>query len=172
MKFRKASIILVLFFIGVYSSQAQVAPTISDSDFKPLIRSWQGSLTYLDYTTKKPYTMPADMVIEQLGTSNTFLFKSLYPDEPKANSVDTVIISKDGTMLDDETVKSKKILDNGNLEIITERSGIDGNDKMPAILRYTYIIGQNIFIRRKDVQFVGKTEFINRHEYSYKIKKS
>lgn len=172
MNFRNALIAFVFFLSGIYSSGAQIASIISAADFKPLIGSWQGTLTYLDYTSKKLYTMPANMDIEQIAGGNDFLFKHIYPDEPKANLVDTFSISKNGTVLDESPVISKKILDNGNTQIITEILGIDGNDKKPALIKRTYTFGGDVFTIRKDVRFVGQTEYINRHEYSYKIKKS
>lgn len=43
----------------------KIAKTIL-KDFNSLIGSWEGSLTYLDYTTGKPYTMSADIEIKRL----------------------------------------------------------------------------------------------------------
>lgn len=64
-------------------------------------------------------------------------------------------------------MKSKKFLPNGNIEIVTEYYGIDGNDNKSALIRHTYTVGKSIFIKKKQVQFKGKSEWINRHEYSY-----
>ena len=67
--------------------------------------------------------MPADINIHQIENTNKFIFAISYPDEPNANSSDTVIISEDGTMLNNKSVKSNLELENGNIEIITEYSG-------------------------------------------------
>jgi hypothetical protein len=70
-------------------------------------------------------------------------------------------------MLNAEPVKSKHLLADGQHQIITEIMGVDGNEKKLALLRYTYIIGNNSFVKRKEVLFNGTTEWIQRHEYKY-----
>jgi len=94
-------------------------------------------------------------------------FSNSYPDEPKANSADTITISGNGKMINKERVRSKKKLDNGKLEIITEINGVDGNDNKPAIIRTTYTVGKNTYTNIKEIQFTGQNEWIKRHEYSY-----
>ena len=81
--------------------------------------------------------------------SNVFIFLNLYPDEPKATSSDTLTISNSGKMVNNETVKSKRKLGNGNTEIITELLGKDGNDNKPALIRTTYTVGKNIYTNIK-----------------------
>jgi len=139
---------------------------ISALDIKPLIGFWKGSLTYLDYQTNKPYTMPADLEITQIEESNRFVFSNIYPNEPKANDADTVTISESGLKIDDEiiTLKRKK---NGRLEITTELTGEDGNDNKAAIIRHIYTIGTNEYVVIKEVKFVDETKWIKRHEYRY-----
>ena len=70
-------------------------------------------------------------------------------------------------MFDGSPVKSKRMLSDGNTEIITEILKTDGNENKPAVLRHTYIIGRKIYINRKDVQFTGQTNWIMRNEYKY-----
>ena len=159
-------------FMCVTASNAQETATVSAKDFKTLVGSWQGALTYLDYSSGKPYTMPADVAVKRLKKTNTFILSNVYPNETNANSLDTLTISPDGKLIGTELVKSKKRLDNGDLEIVTEELGKDGNDDKPAILRHTYTVGKTIFKKRKDIQFQGETIWINRHEYSYKKKPS
>ena len=142
------------------------------NDFDMLEGKWQGSLTYLDYSSGKPYTMAADIDIKRIGKTNIFIFTNNYPNEKNANSIDTVVISKDGKFIGKELVKSRNILPNGFIEIVAEESGLDGNDNKRAIIRHTYTFGEKNFTNRKDVQFVGGTEWINRHEYSYNRKPS
>ncbi len=162
----KKQIIIALLLCIVNTSIAQ-STKITATDFSVLIGGWKGSLTYLDYQSGKPYTMPADVDIEQIGSSNQFVFSNKYPDEPKANALDTVIISKKGDKIDDGIVKSNKKLGNGNIEIVTQRMGRDGNDNKKAIIRLTYTLGATTFTKRKDVQFVGTKKWIKRSEYSY-----
>ena len=148
---------------------AQVKPNILIGDFKNLIGSWEGTLTYLDYSSGKPYTMSANVEIKRIGKSNKFIFSNKYPNETSANSSDTLSISLQGKHIGTELVISRKILKNNEIEIITEENGIDGNDNKAATFRHTYIINKSTFRKRKDVQFKGEREWINRHEYSYKI---
>ena len=136
-------------------------------DFENISGSWHGSLTYLDYSSGRPYTMPANTEIKRIGKTNKFAMAYIYPNETNANSIDTVAISSDGKYIDNALVKSRRRLPNGDIEIITEEPGKDGNDNKPATVRHIYIAGKKIFKKRKEVQFVGATEWINRHEYAF-----
>lgn len=136
-------------------------------DFKRLTKFWEGTLTYLDYSSGEAYSMPANVLITHIPQSTSFIFKHTYPNESSANSTDTIIISTDGSLIDSETVISRKKLKKGTIEIITEEIGIDGNDNRQATFRHTYLISKKIFTIRKEVQFTGETNWIKRHEYSY-----
>ena len=151
---------------------AQNSFRIIQKDFEKLSGTWQGSLTYLDYSSGKPYTMPADIKIKRVEQTNKFIFSNIYPNEVNANSIDTISISSDGKFIDKELVKSRRTLLNGDIEIITEVLGKDGNDNKPATIRHTYTFGTTTYKNIKDVQFTGQKNWINRHEYSYKKKPS
>ncbi|MBX9784192.1 MAG: DoxX family protein [Chitinophagaceae bacterium] len=159
-----ATVVLLLL---THASFAQNTTTVSAKDFQTIIGSWQGSLTYLDYTSGKPYTMSANLDVEQIGNSNAFRFSNSFPKEANANWTDTITISANGTMLNNEKVTSKKILADGSVVIVTEVMGADGNDNKPALLRHTYTIGRNFFSKRKDVKFVATKKWVKRHEYTY-----
>jgi len=139
-------------------------------DFAKLSGTWGGSLTYVDYSTGKPYTMPANLEIKRMGNANQFIFSNIYPNETNANSIDTLSISTDGKYINKELVKSRLTLPNGDIEIITEEVGEDGNDNKPATFKHTYTLGSTTYKKRKDVQFTGEKAWMNRHEYSYKKK--
>lgn len=165
----KKQLLLLFAFAGIWISFMAFTKgdvKVTPSDFKKSIGQWKGTLTYLDYTSGKPFSMPATLRIMQIGKSNSFVFANGYPDEPQANHSDTLIISVDGKTIDGETVvqKEKK---SGNIIITTQKTGKDGNDQKEAIFRFTYTIGKTIFSIRKDVQFTGTTEWINRHVYNY-----
>ena len=164
MKFFLSIITIGLSFMAC-SAQGKTNSTIND--FNKLQGNWKGSLTYLDYSSGKPYTMPADIKIEGIGTTNQYSFSNIYPNEPKANSIDTFIVSVDGKLINKETVKSRRSLPNGDVEIITEEPGTDGNDNKSAIIRHTYTIGKFKFQILKEVQFIGDRKWIKRHDYSY-----
>ncbi len=170
MKQSKSILFLLAYFAIVNFCNGQTAAKISSTDFKPLIGFWKGSLTYLDYSTGKPYTMPADIEIKRKGKTQTYSFENKFPNEPKANSTDTISISKTGDRINAEIIRSRKKLVSGNLEIITEENGVDGNDNKKAIFRHTYLIGENLFSKKKEVKFDGTNEWIKRHEYTYQKK--
>lgn len=146
---------------------AQPQPKVRMKDLQPLTGSWKGTLTYLDYSSNKPYTMRADLDIKPLEGKPAFIFSNLYPNEPKANSLDTMIIAGKGAIMDGGTLTSKRKLPNGNIEIVTEKIAKDGNDNKPATIRMTYNIGKTSFTNVKDVRFEGQRVWIKRHEYSY-----
>ncbi|MCB9219831.1 MAG: hypothetical protein H6610_10285 [Ignavibacteriales bacterium] len=141
--------------------------TISPEIFKNAIGNWHGSLTYLDYSSNQPYTMPANVKVEQISGTNNFIFTNIFPKEMGANSTDTLTISENGKMINKKNIRSIQKHENVNTEIITEYLDVDGNDDKPAIIRHTYVVGDNILIMRKDVQFVKETEWIKRNEFSY-----
>ena len=140
--------------------------TVSIKDFKPAFGKWKGSLTYLDYSSGKPYTMPANVTISKDGNNtHQLILAFVYPDEPKANGNDTLVISDDGLQVDGAMVVSKKKNNDGTLEIITEKNGADGNDNRKAIIRHIYSIGKKKFSNRKEVRFDTEEKFIMRNEY-------
>lgn len=140
-------------------------PVISSRDFKGLIGCWSGSLTYLDYTSNKPFSMPVTITVKDFSNSNLVICSLEYPKEPAANALDTIFISKDGRLLNNETVKTKRVFGKDSLEIVTEITGVDGNDNKPAILRHTYLLGRNNYSIRKEVHFAGQNDWILRNEY-------
>ena len=141
------------------------APSVSVKDFKPALGKWKGSLTYIDYSSGKPYTMPVNITISNYEKQGLIL-KMEYPNEPIANGSDTLFISADGTMLDKASVVSNKKIGNNIREIVTDRDGTDGNDYRKAVLRYIYTISKSKFICRKEVRFDGEEKFILRNEYN------
>lgn len=164
---------LRVIFAALLTSGSTVAlaqVSVSATDLQPLIGSWQGTVTYLDYTSNKPYVMPATLLVEQVGRTNRYLFTHAFPNEPNADWTDTVVLSDNGTMINDQTLTSKRILDGGTQEITTEVLSVDGNDRKPALLRHTYTIGKTTYVHRKEVQFAGDTTWIVRHEYNYPVR--
>jgi hypothetical protein len=168
----KLNVTFIITFLIMTSCNAQINPKISVKDFDKLVGSWQGSLTYLDYSSGNPYTMSADLLVKRIEITNHFSFSNVYPKETSANAVDTITISKDGRYIDKEFVKSRRNLPEGDIEIITEEAGKDGNDHKPATIKHTYTFGKTTYKNRKDVKFAGETEWINRHEYSYTRKRN
>lgn len=160
---RQLPVILLLLFFYAFSPLERV----SVKDFKPAFGSWAGTLTYLDYSSGKSFSMPAKVIISRDKTNKHQLILAFnYPDEPKANANDTLVISKDGLAIDGAMVISKEVTNSKGMKIITEKEGVDGNDNRKAIIRHLYIITKTTFLSRKEVKFEGFKEFILRNEFS------
>ncbi|MDP1843202.1 MAG: hypothetical protein Q8K64_07245 [Sediminibacterium sp.] len=164
------------YFIGIAASiftslsgtlVAQTPAQIQPADMVQLQGAWKGSLTYLDYQSGKPYTMPANTNISAIPKQNHLLVEMIYPNETNANSKDTLFINTARTIIDEGSIVSRKVLSNGDVEIVAIRKGQDGNDNKKALIKKTYTIGRHQFINKKDVQFEGTSVWINRHVYSY-----
>ena len=164
---KRITLSLTITILMISICDAQMFRAIQ-KDFNNLSGSWVGSLTYLDYSSGKPYTMAADLKIMRITKTNIFVFSNIYPKEASANSMDTISISANGKYIGKESVKSRHRLANGDIEIITQELGKDGNENKPATIKHTYTIGGETFKNKKDVQFIDKPGWINRHEYSYK----
>ena len=161
----KSILLIALLVLLNFSAQAQ-QNRLSKNDLQLFIGTWKGTLTYLDYTKGKPFSMPAELSVRSSKPGLLF-FSYTYPKEPEANGVDTVIISKKRDSIDEIPV-TDRMIDKGITMIITEKKGTDGNDNKPAILRYVYTIGDNVFIKRKEVKFDGKEEWILRNEFNFR----
>lgn len=167
MKNIRITLIALLTVCYLGNSHAQQNQKITIDDFMMLFGNWQGTLTYLDYSSGKPYTMPADVDIRRMEKTNKIIFSNIYPNESSANSSDTIAIKSDGKHIDKALLKSKKTLANGDVVIVTHEQGKDGNDNKPATFRLTYTFGKTTFSKKKEVRFKGTKKWITRHEYSY-----
>lgn len=156
-----ASILFCLFFV---LSQAQTK--VSNEDLTPLIGSWEGTITYLDYQTNKPFTMSANVNISSSKKEGLYLLQYIYPTEPNANSKEKLRLSKDGKSINKREIILSERLDNGSLKIHVLKKGKD--DRKTAQLRYTYLISDFEFIILKEVQFVEESDWIKRSEYRFK----
>ncbi len=167
----KSKIFLCLIFLfKIYNGFSYSDSTVTAEEFKYLIGCWKGTITYLDYSSNKPFTMPANMTVKDFTNKNSIVYSINYPTEPSANSIDTIFISENGRFINNEPIKKKlKLTD--SLEVITEIAGIDGNDNKAALIRHTYRISKNTFSVQKEVQFVGQKSWILRNEYKYTLTK-
>lgn len=163
MKFILTAIILT-FSLSCYGQTK-----ITSEDLKLAIGNWEGSITYLDYQSNKPFTMPANLLVKQGKNENSLVLNNSYPNEPKANNSDKIRIAKNGLLLNKNEVTSREELENGGIQIQTEHEAKDDGRK--ALIRYTYSIGSNVFTIRKEVQFEELADWIERSEFTYTRKK-
>ena len=144
------------------------AQKITPNNLKVLEGAWVGSLTYLDYASGKPFTMPANTTYQQSAINPNIYLRSIgYSTEPHANQKDSMIISANGTMLDDYKIISNKQLAEGAIEIISEKKGKDGNDNKPARIRRIFTITKNTFTNKKEVLFNDTNKWLLRNTYSF-----
>lgn len=144
-------------------------PTVSAADVDLLVGSgWSGTLTYLDYMSGKPYTMPATLAVERVAgaAEPTWRLKLGYPDEPKADSVRLVVLSEGGAVFDGEAVVERSPLVSGGVRLVTEGEGED--DHRPAWFRHEYEFGRGSCSIRKLVRFQGETTFLERNAYRWR----
>ena len=109
------SITLSIFlFKSTSFGQITVKPEILENT----IGEWKGSLTYIDYQSNEPFTMPVNLRIEN-GKNNYQIKLFLeYPKEPNANSTGKIKISKDGTKINKADVISNRKLSEEDLSLI------------------------------------------------------
>ena len=156
----KNLIVTSAFILFCISSKAQ---SLQIEDLSSSVGHWKGKLTYLDYSSGKPYTMSANIKISLTEDKSGFIMGYEYPDEPHENSKDTTyIVNKIFGM--DKIVQFKKSVD-GGFSLVTEIVGEDGNDNKKAVIRHTRILKPNTFSIIKDVKFEGTDRWIKRNEY-------
>ena len=159
----KHSFLLLLVVLSLTSFKA--TNRITAKDINVLTGGeWKGSLTYLDYSSNKKTTIPANLVVERAAEQNTWYFKNLYPDEPKANGIDTIRLTAGGKTLDNETVVSRKD-SAGIIKLITQKQLND--DGIIKIFRFTYIISPNKFSIKKEERKKTEATFFERNQYQF-----
>jgi hypothetical protein len=156
----KNSLLTTLVLLLCISAKAQ---TFQVKDLSNSVGSWEGKLTYLDYSSGKPFTMLANMKISLTENKSGYIMGYEYPKEPQANSKDT-------TYVVDQFLGKDKIVDfkkesNGDFRLVTEIMGEDGNDNKKAILRHTYLLKSATYSIIKEVKFEGSDSWIKRNEY-------
>lgn len=128
--------------------------------------AWSGTLTYLDYTSKRPTTIDSSLMVRRTGDSPPAWEIGVgYSKEPHADSKETLKLSSDGAELGDERVVSREPLAGGGVRFITEADGED--DRRPARFRFEHTITAHEYSKRKLVRFEGETEFFERHVYRW-----
>ena len=144
------------------------APRLKTGDLQILTgQPWAGTLVYLDYRTNKKVSIASNLVVSQSKKDKRgWVFEYQYPDEPKANSQETVTISQDGRTINGERVVERASLASDRLKIVTEKGGMD-NDKK-AVVRYTYLISAKSFSIKKEVRYEGAEAYIERNQYDWK----
>ncbi len=162
----KNKLLLIIIFISPLFSFKYDDPAITTDDLNILTgNKWTGTLSYLDYTSNKDVSIPAEVTVIKTDDPDAFIFVNEYPDEPKANNTDTIRIEENGKKFGNETVTERITDADGILKIVTMEEGTD-NDKH-AYIRHTYLIAGNRYTVRKEVRFDDESNFITRHTYIF-----
>ena len=161
---KKISLLLSFVFLLFFTH----AQPFQIMDLKQSVGHWEGSLTYLDYSTGKPYTMSANISISLTNDQKGYIMGFEYPKEPHANAADTSYVANG--IFGQEKIVSFKKEPSGDFALITEKFGEDGNDHQKATLRHNYHLKGNAFSISKEVKFDGTDKWIKRNAYQF-IKK-
>jgi hypothetical protein len=157
---------IIFFSFIVFNGAAQKKIyTLQLSDLAGSLGKWSGSLTYLDYISGKPYTMAADIIITFTNDQSGYITAFEYPKEPKANSIDTIIVN--ATNFGNEKVVLFNRKSSGDFILVTEYTGTDGNENKKATLKHTYTLEGNSLSIKKEVKFTGTSKWIERHQYLF-----
>lgn len=168
MKFSVIIFSLLFCLLACNTSKTVALQKTNPEDLDTLIGEWTGTLTYIDYRSNEPYTMPADVNIKKGKSENKFILDNIYPNEPKANNTDKLVLSKDGNKINNYPIVSSTELPDGVIQIKTEHAGKDNNQK--ALIQNIITISQDKFINAKYVKFENSEEWIKRSEFNYRRK--
>jgi hypothetical protein len=155
-----------LYISLLFSIVGNTQPSVSIADFKSLAGKWKGTLTYLDYSSNKLTSIPANTFVEIISDTefNQYLY---YTEEPEKDQKTTYNIHALGTALGDRRLIEKIIEPDGSIKLILASTGTDGNDQRQAVFRHIMIISPYQFIITKMVRFNGENKFFERHTYSF-----
>ena len=138
---------------------------MSAQDFLAIEGDWVGTLTYTDYSSGMPTVIAANASVT-LTSDNRIDYTISYPDEPWEDSESTMIISKDGRLLDGHVVSERVDTEDGTLIVRTQFRGED--DNRPADIRLTYGLTETDFYIRKDVRFDDSDSYLRRNTYEFR----
>jgi hypothetical protein len=144
------------------SAQAQ---SFQAADLSRSVGNWEGTLTYLDYSSGKPYTMSANLKVSLTENKAGYVMAYEYPKEPQANSRDTTYV--EGQFFGKERIVDFQKTTDGGFTLIAEQDGEDGNDHKKAILRHTYLLKSDTYSITKEVKFDGTSVWIKRNQYLF-----
>lgn len=123
-----------------------------------------GELMYIDYSSGNETRIPATLRVEPLS-ERTWRITFGYPDEPQMLSVDTMVLSSDGRLLDDMEVMEVSDPLSAPVRIVLEQDGTD-NDQLVRI-RKTWTIGPDACTLRKEVRTADDPGFRQRSAYTF-----
>ena len=117
MTFKVLKIILLHLILSQQLFAQSESGVVLDS-FSNLVGSWKGTVKYLDFETDKYISDSVEMIIYRIKSLDSLTFLSFKPNETTTTSVELVVDSKGGKLMDDKNVKYKYYTNVDSLEII------------------------------------------------------
>ena len=153
------------------SPGAAGGPRVSEADLSAARASdWRGTLTYLDYGTRKSVVLNTSLKGE-MNSANHLILKFNYEEPNKTHvfGTDTLTVAPDGTHVrwdgTNFSVKARQLLPGQALRLVLEGAGQD--DNRPVTIRKTVLLSPRQLAIRKQVQFATDTAFIQRNSYQF-----
>jgi hypothetical protein len=157
---------ILIIIVWLYNLPVSAQHKIAITDFRTVEGKWKGTLTYLDYTSHQSVTIPANTLVEIVSDSS-FDQYVYYTEEPDKNKKSRYVIKDNGRLLEEKRLTERYLLPDGQLKMVLESKGPDGNDHRPATFRHIMLLSANRFSITKLVRFDGEAEFFQRHQYSF-----
>lgn len=159
-----------LVFLAVATGQFQspIDIKVIASDFDRIAGiDWKGSLTYLDYTSKKSVEIKSTLYVKKaINQPSSWMWNVGYTDEPDHNNGELLSLRFQGRFINDEKVIDRVVVGAGDVKITTEYKGDD--DGKPALNRHVYVLGDKEISLQKLVKFQSDKSFFERHIYRWK----
>ena len=164
----KALILVLLIGSQIFGSVPLKEARIKRDDLEILTGTqWTGTLTYLDYRSKKKVSIPSNLNVRPNGEDKwSWVFEYQYPDEPQANTKEIVRLSKDGRSVNGEVILERVSLPDNTVKFVTEKKGADNNRS--ASIRFTYSLNAKSFSIRKEVRYEDEDQFFERNGFDWK----
>lgn len=128
---------------------------------------WSGTLTYKDFTSSKPASIRSRAFVRRVEAPGdpTWELRMSYPDEPDAESTETMVLYNGGRVIGDEQVVERAELPGGAVRIVTERDGKDAGRQ--ARLRRVFTLGPKEASIQKLVRYLGEGEYFERNIFRW-----
>jgi len=145
-------------------SSSSPPPTVSAADFTSLIGEWSGTLNYLNFGSSDRSTIPIEATVISVGREGMD-YAIRFPGEEQHNGNRLLSLGEDGQSIDGAALISRKLSEEGVLELVTQHIGQDNNKDV--MVRMTYAISQNEFSIAKSVQPSPDEPYFNRNRYVF-----
>lgn len=128
-------------------------------NFSNFFGSWKGVSKYLDFANDKYVTDSMELNIYPVKNSDSLIFLGFKPNETTTTSVELVVNSKEGKLMNDKNVKYKYYANNDSLEIIKQY-----NKNLEVygfvLVKQTIIIGKRTYLNRQEIQLPKNSNWL------------